>query len=142
MMAKILRSIDCGKTSGIYLIALGAVVIVSTVFRGISQATLDLDLSPFLFFLGGYLLIKYNKTARKWVIGISLVGAIAVILFAIIIPFIGTKNLTVDLLFFDIAAPSFATAYGALLAGVIMFAIPLLLLYNDKARQEFETTNT
>ena len=110
MMAKILRSVDCGKTTGIYLIVLGAVVIVSTIFRGISQATLDLDPSPVLLFLGGYFLIKYNKTARKWVIGISLVGAIAVIIFAILIPFIGTNNVTVDLLFFDIKAPSLATA--------------------------------
>ena len=142
MMAKILRSVDCGKTTGIYLIVLGAVVIVSTIFRGISQATLDLDLSPVLLFLGGYFLIKYNKTARKWVIGISLVGAIAVIIFAILIPFIGTNNVTVDLLFFDIKAPSLATAYGALIVGLIMFTIPLVLLYNDKARQEFERTET
>ena len=142
MMAKILRSVDCGKTTGIYLIVLGAVVIVSTIFRGISQATLDLDPSPVLLFLGGYFLIKYNKTARKWVIGISLVGAIAVIIFAILIPFIGTNNVTVDLLFFDIAAPSLATAYGALIVGLIMFTIPLVLLYNDKARQEFERTET
>ena len=140
MMVKILRSIHCGKTSGIYLIALGAVVIVSMIFRGISQARLDLDLSPVLLFLGGYLLINYNNTARKWVIGISVVGAIAIIMFAILMPFIGTNNVTVDLLFFDIEAPSFATAYGALLAGLIMFAIPLVLLYNDKARQEFERT--
>ncbi len=142
MMAKILRSVDCGKTTGIYLIVLGAVVIVSTIFRGISQATLDLDPSPVLLFLGGYFLIKYNKTARKWVIGISLVGAIAVIIFAILIPFIGTNNVTVDLLFFDIKAPSLATAYGALIVGLIMFTIPLVLLYNDKARQEFERTET
>ena len=142
MMDKILRSVDCAKTSGIYLIALGAVVLITTIYRGISQATLDLDLSPVLLFLGGYLLIKYNKTARKWVIGISLVGAIAVIIFAILIPFIGTNNVTVDLLFFDIKAPSLATAYGALIVGLIMFTIPLVLLYNDKARQEFERTET
>ena len=85
---------------------------------------MDLDLSPFLLFLGGYLLIKYNKTARNWVIGISLVGVIAVILFAVLIPFIGTNNVTVDLLLFDIEAPSSATAYGVLIAGLIMFAIP------------------
>lgn len=71
MISKIFKKIDCGKTCGIYLIALGTLSIFSMLFKGISLNRLEFDLSPLLFFWAGFHLIKHNNTARKWVIGFS-----------------------------------------------------------------------
>ena len=102
-------SIDCGKTCGTYLISLGAVLVISMIFRGILQGRLDLDLSPLFFFLVGYLLINHNNTARKWVIVISFIGTIVASISAIITPFIGANNIEVNLLFYDMQESPFYT---------------------------------
>lgn len=141
MIAKILKSIDNGKTCGIYMISLGAVLVISMIFRGILQGWLDFDLSPLFFFLVGYLLINHNNIARKWVIVFSFIGTIVASIGAIITPFIGPNNIKVNLLFYDVQEPSFVTAYIAIFVGLIIFLIPIILLYNEKARQEFADKN-
>lgn len=132
------KTIDYGKTCGIYLISLGAILFFSMIFRGMLLKRLDLDLFFLIFFMAGYFLTKHNNTARKWVIVISLIFVIAVFVFAIIIPFTGTENIIVNLLLYRTQGPALAVAYFALFVVLIFTLIPIMLLYNDKARQEFK----
>ncbi len=138
MIPKILKTLDCGKTCGIYLIALGTLSIFSMLFRGISLNRLELDLSPLLFFWAGNYLTKHNNTARKWVMGIALFFVIVVFISAIITPFSGADYVKINLPFYHEQKPSLAMAYFALLAGLILALIPIVLLYSDKAREEFK----
>jgi hypothetical protein len=97
-----------------------------------------LDLSALLFFWAGYYLIKHNNTARKWVIGIFLIGVITVFVIAMIIPFIGAEYVKVNLPFYHEQRPSLGIAYFSLFVGLILALVPIILLYNDKAREEFK----
>lgn len=142
MIRSRLRTIDCGKTCGIYLISLGALSVFSMLFRGISLHSLELDLSSLLFFWAGYYLIKHNNIARKWVIGISLIGVIMVFIIAMVIPLFGAEYVKINLPFYHQQKPSWAMAYFALFVGLIFALIPIMLLYNDKARQEFKEKST
>lgn len=138
MIRSRLRTIDCGKTCGIYLISLGALSVFSMLFRGISLHSLELDLSSLLFFWAGYYLIKHNNIARKWVIGFSVFFVIVVFLIAIFILVAGMGHVQVKFPFYHSQEPSLIVTYIAVL-GVLLFAlIPIALLYNDKARQEFK----
>ena len=137
MSPKTLTNIDNGRTCGIYLVSLGVVIFLSTLFRGILLENLQLVLLPLLFFVGGRYLTKHKKMARKWVLGISIFYAIAALVFAIIVPLIGAENIKINLLIYQKKGPSLAMAYVTLLVVFILALIPILLLYNDKARQEF-----
>lgn len=132
------KTIDYGKTCGIYLISLGAILFFSMIFRGMLLKRLDLDLFFLIFFMAGYFLTKHNNTARKWVIGISFIFVIVVFVFAFIIPFTGTENIKVNLLFYRTHEPSFTMTYFVLFVALLFALIPIMLLHNDNARQEFK----
>ena len=137
MISKILKTIDCGKACGVYLISLGVLSIFFMFFMSVSLKRLDWDLSPLLLFWAGYYVTKHNHTARKWVIGIALIGVVMVSAMAMIIPFIKAEYVKINLPYCQQQKPSWAVAYFALLVGLIFALIPILLLYNGKARREF-----
>ncbi len=134
MMTKTLKKIDCGKTCGIYLIVLGALQIPS--WFGTEPPYVVVNPTPLLFFLAGYYLIKHNNIARRFVLGTSTIMVILTLLIASLIPLAG-GFFTVDLPFYDQRTSSLAVAYLILFGALIVTLIPILLLYNDKARQEF-----
>ena len=97
-----------------------------------------MDLSPFLFFWVGYLLLKHNNAARKWIIAISFIGATVTILAAIVTAIAPFTDLQVRLMFFgEVQKTSLVTTYSVISLALIVFLIPIILLYNDKAREDF-----
>lgn len=131
------KTIDCGKVSGIYLMSLGALTLIAMIIKGILFERLELDFFFLLFFLAGYYLLKHNNTARKAVLAISFIGAIMTLILAMITPFIGPENMKINLLLYRPQEPSLAMAYLVLFLVLIVALIPIGLLYNDKAQQEF-----
>ena len=138
MITKILKSIDCGKISGIYMIFLGVVYIIVWIFGGIVQdRSISADFSFLIFFLAAYLLIKHKNFVRKIVIVISFIGVIGTVVDAFVFLFEPSNNRDINLFIYEMKNPSYIIAFIAIFVSLIIYMIPILLLYNDKARQEF-----